>query len=101
MQAYKGKSRLVIGFGVGFMLTLLILTFSSESGFYSLTELLKYSSYGGLFVGFICFVYYELGYDAKQTKDNKNVTSHNSYSDSNIYSNHTESSGSESGGGGD
>lgn len=98
MQIYKGKSRLLIGFGVGFTLTLLFLIFSSEAGHYSLIELFKYPSYGGAAIGFLCFVYYELGYDAESVRDNKNVTSQNSYSDSNIYIKDTEDSGSDSSG---
>ena len=103
VDSYKGKERMFIGFAIGMVVTLLFLTFTSDSGFYSFYYLLKYSLLGGLAAGFINFVYYDQTYispeELELEKDqSKNIENHSSPS----YDNYIDSSGGgDSGGGGD
>ncbi|MBO9491832.1 hypothetical protein J7384_15845 [Endozoicomonas sp. G2_1] len=56
---YLGGLKLINGFLLGFVVTISYLTFTSDSGYYSVLTLLKYSGIAGGVVGFINFVLYE------------------------------------------
>lgn len=92
---YKGGSRMLFGFMFGVILALLIMTVGYDSGYFTPSELVKYSLLTGGAFGFFNFLIYELTLD--DGKSSKLDSGYKAWDSSNYIS---DSSANDSGGGG-